>query len=73
MSKFQKSVFWPLVLPVPTVLLVILIGTIVLIPRWVETNARDNAVRAKKKTVQQFMTLRGYYTRSVIKKDVGER
>lgn len=62
--------FWPLVLPVPTVLLVILIGAVVLIPRSVETNARDNAVRAGKKTVQQFKTLRGYYTRSVIKKTV---
>lgn len=70
MTVLQKSVFWPLVLPVPTVMVIILVGSMVFIPRWVETNARDNAVRAGEQTVQQFKTLRGYYTKSVIKKTI---
>lgn len=63
-----KSLFWPLVLPVPVVVVFLLVATLIFIPRWVETSARENAVSAGEQTVKQFKTIRAYYTNSVIKK-----
>lgn len=70
MSLLNKSIFWPLVLPVPVVVVAILIGTMLFIPQWVESNTQENAVRAGTQTVKQFKTLRAYYTNNVIKKTI---
>ncbi|MBG04138.1 MAG: hypothetical protein CMM59_08680 [Rhodospirillaceae bacterium] len=68
MDKFRSSLFWPLVLPVPAVLIVLLIATAVLVPDWVDKAASESAITSGKQTVKQFKTIRAYYTKNVIVK-----
>lgn len=39
-----------------------------MVPKWVAENSTDNAIASAKSTVQQFKTIRGYYTKNVVKK-----
>jgi len=66
----SRSLSWRLVLPVP-VAVVICVGLIaMLVPGLMERNARDEAIRQGKQIAEQFKTIRGYYTKNVIKKVV---
>lgn len=70
MSRFRQSVVWMLVLPIPAAIIVAVIAVAVLVPRTIENNVRLGVIQDATQTVQQFKTLRGYYTANVIKKVV---
>lgn len=57
-------------LPVPAILVAGLVAAAILLPQQIETNTRASAVAAARTTVGQFKTIRGYYTKNVIKKAV---
>jgi len=65
---YQKSIVWKLALPLPIILICCVAAAWVFIPRMVTNNTRDAAVRSAVQTVKQFKTIRGYYTKNVIKK-----
>ncbi len=68
LGALKKSLVWQLVLPVP-IALVLGVGALSFyVPSAVEDNARAAAIQAATQTVGQFKTLRGYYTKHVIKK-----
>ncbi len=70
LSHFKSSIAWQLTLPVIAVAVVGLLAAWLFIPQAVIQNARDAAVRAAVQTADQFKTIRGYYTKNVIKKVV---
>ena len=67
-SLLKPSIVWWLVLPVPAILVAGLVAAAILLPQQIETNTRASAVAAARTTVGQFKTIRGYYTKNVIKK-----
>jgi methyl-accepting chemotaxis protein len=70
MGAFKQSVIWKLVLPVPVILAATLAAIWLFIPNMIADNVRNDAVRSAEETANQFKTLRGYYTRNVVKKAV---
>ncbi|OMH34063.1 methyl-accepting chemotaxis protein [Motiliproteus sp. MSK22-1] len=62
------GLFWKMALPVLGLFVIAILFLIFYIPQQVEKNAVDNVVLSAQKTVGQFKTLRGYYTKSIIKK-----
>jgi methyl-accepting chemotaxis protein len=71
MSILGKSIAWRLVLPIPTITILIVAAAWILVPAATTQNARDGAVAAALQTVNQFKTIRAYYTQNVIKKVLG--
>jgi len=67
-SRLSQSVAWKLILPIPVFALIAILGVWWFVPSMVERNVRDDAVRAAAQTAGQFKTIRGYYTKSVVKK-----
>jgi len=65
-----QSVMLKLVLPIPVVLMLVIAAIWYFVPQMVAENARADAVRAAVETANQFKVIRGYYTKSVIKKAV---
>ncbi|MDA0231692.1 MAG: methyl-accepting chemotaxis protein [Proteobacteria bacterium] len=68
MFNWGNTVAWRLVIPVPVILIVIIVGAWFVVPVWVTDNTRDAAVESAVRTAKQFKTIRGYYTKSVVKK-----
>ena len=64
----NKSLVWKLVLPVPVAILLGLLIAWFFIPGMVMDNARDIATNSALQTANQFKTIRGYYTKNIIKK-----
>jgi len=64
----RRSIIWRLILPVPIALLATIAAIWLVVPSMVADNARTEAVRSGQQTVNQFKTIRGYYTKNVIKK-----
>jgi methyl-accepting chemotaxis protein len=62
------SVIWPLVLPVPLVLFLILAVLGFWLPDRIAENIRVDATKAARQTAEQFKLIRAYYTQFVIKK-----
>jgi len=71
MKAKRRSIAWRLVLPAPLMVALCLAAAWWFVPRWAERNAIDGAVQAAVQTVNQFKTLRGYYTENVVKKATG--
>lgn len=67
-----KSVLWKLVLPVPVFIVVGLILLVFGLPAVTKTIVSQNAVDQATSLVEQFKTIRGYYTKNVIKKIVAD-
>ena len=70
MISLKSSIAWKLILPVPVALVICVAATWFLLPQQIAQNARADAVRAAEQTAKQFKTIRGYYTKNVIKKAV---
>lgn len=68
MGFLTSSVAWRLILPVPIVLIGLIVAAWVFVPRIVADSARDTAVSNATDIVAQFKSIRGYYTKNVIKK-----
>ena len=70
MSKLTRSIVFKLVLPVPIGLAAAVLVIWTFVPSMIADNVRADAVRAAQQTASQFKTIRGYYTKNVIKKAV---
>ncbi len=68
----KKSLFWQLFTPISLVFTVCIIALALLIPNMVHKNTEQEAIAQAETTVQQFKTLRAYYTKNVIKKIAGK-
>ncbi|MBT3810654.1 MAG: DUF3365 domain-containing protein [Rhodospirillaceae bacterium] len=68
MNRFGNSIAWRLILPIPVVLVVMIAVAWYFLPRAIADNVRESAVQSAVQTVNQFKTLRGYYTKNIIKK-----
>ncbi len=64
----KKSIFAAIIWPIPIVVGLAILLAWIIIPRITENNAREEALKASSEMVGQFKTLRGYYTKNVIKK-----
>ena len=70
MPATMRSLVWKLVLPVPIGLAIAVLAIWLTVPDMIASNIRDEAVRSAEQTANQFKTVRGYYTKNVIKKAV---
>ena len=70
MFRRKISVVWKLLLPLPVALVIGLVAIWLTLPEMVAENTRDSAVNNATQIVNQFKTLRGYYTKAVIKKAI---
>ncbi len=67
---FTKSITWQLLLPLPVALVLGVVASWILVPSAVKDNTISSATESAIQTANQFKTLRGYYTRNVVKKAV---
>ncbi len=67
----KKSLFWQLFTPISLIFAVCIIALALMIPNMVRKNTEQEAIAQAETTVQQFKTLRAYYTKNVIKKITG--
>ena len=64
----QSTIAWRLILPVPIAVAASIAAMALIVPNVTAENARDEAVRQGQQLADQFKTIRGYYTKNVIKK-----
>jgi methyl-accepting chemotaxis protein len=64
----KLSLFWKLLVPVAIVFVVGIISLAFWVPALIEKNATEVAIQDAERSVNQFKTLRGYYTKNVVKK-----
>ncbi|WLQ16403.1 methyl-accepting chemotaxis protein [Hahella aquimaris] len=67
----RLSLIWKITLPVIVVFTLSVIAIYIYIPKAVEANAISEATASAEQVVQQFKTLRGYYTKNVVQKVLG--
>ena len=72
MQLINRYIFWKIFLPIISLFLIGAILAAWLIPMAYESNVHDDAVASARKTVEQFKTLRAYYTKNVVKKALAE-
>ncbi len=65
-----KSLSWRLILPVPIAIILCVTAIAILVPKIMAENAMNEATRQGQQIADQFKTIRGYYTKNVIKKVV---
>ncbi len=68
MNKTSQSILWKLVLPIPIAVVLTIIAAAIFMPKYLAENARQDAIQTATQVASQFKTMRGYYTRNVIKK-----
>ncbi|MCP4289760.1 MAG: hypothetical protein GY792_35945, partial [Gammaproteobacteria bacterium] len=54
-------------MPVVAIGILVLASISILVPSLLKSNVIDNAMLEATRTVQQFKTIRGYYTQNIIK------
>ena len=67
MAFWRKSLLWQLLLPAPLAAVLLFCGWLWL-PGMIQSDIVNGAVISAEETVNQFKTLRAYYTQNVIKK-----
>jgi len=67
----KKSLFWQLFTPISLIFTLCIIALALMIPNMVHKNTEQEAITQAETTVQQFKTLRAYYTKHIIKKIAG--
>ncbi len=68
----KRSLILELILPIPVLLVVAIGAAWFLVPALIAENARNDAIRSGTQIANQFKTIRGYYTKNVIKKAVAD-
>ncbi len=68
----KVKILWQVVVPIATVVILGVLGSLLLFPNFVRTSMVREAVQSSTQTANQFKTLRGYYTANVIAKVVAE-
>lgn len=64
----KSSLFWKLILPVVVFIVTVAVVLFLYIPHAIQSSAVSEATRTAENMVQQYKTLRGYYTENVVKK-----
>ncbi len=64
----NKSIFASIIWPVPIIISLAILIAWIIVPNIAENSAREEALKSSEDMVNQFKTLRGYYTKNVIKK-----
>ncbi|HJV03426.1 MAG TPA: DUF3365 domain-containing protein [Burkholderiaceae bacterium] len=67
-SAAPRSLFWKLFLPIGAALGLCALAAAIVVPRYIERNAEQEAVSAARETARQFTVLRQYYTANVVAK-----
>ncbi len=67
-TVFNGGISRRLILPIPIALLLAILFIWFIVPSMIADNARIEAVRAGEQIVQQFKTIRAYYTKNIVKK-----
>ncbi len=70
--KKNKTIVWLLVLPIPTAILFSIILAWLILPQLISGNVEEDAILSAKQTVIQFKKIRGYYTKNIIEKVLGD-
>lgn len=68
----ERSVAWKLILPIPLFAFAAIFAVWWFVPPMVERNVREDATQAAIQTAGQFKAIRGYYTKSVVKKALAD-
>lgn len=66
LDKYRSTIVWKLILPVPIMAIVGVLLVSFFLPKAIVNNSVEMAIENAKQTVNQFKTLRAYYTRNVI-------
>ncbi len=64
----KQSIVWQMLLPIPIVSGIAIAGAAYFVPPLIASDAVESALADAQRTVNQFRTLRGYYTRAVVAK-----
>ena len=72
MNFIKNSIFIKIALPVALTFAVGIVVLTLSVPKFLKTNATEDAITSAQATVSQFKTLRKYYVENVIKKVVGK-
>jgi len=72
MFNLKASIFNAVIWSIPIVMGFAIVVSSFLVPALTENNARTEAQRSAAEMVNQFKTLRGYYTKNIIKKVLAE-
>lgn len=69
-SKLQRlnSLEWRLLAPVPVIVVIATILVWVVVPRVVDANATNEAIRAGQQIAAQLKKIRAYYTENIVNK-----
>jgi methyl-accepting chemotaxis protein len=63
-----KSIAWKIILPIPIAFVVGVAALALWLPKAIESDVKQTAIKNATQTVNQFKTIRGYYTKNIIKK-----
>lgn len=66
----SATISWRLILPIPIALVICVAAIALILPKIMAENAKTEATRMGQQVASQFKTIRGYYTKNVIKKVV---
>jgi len=67
-SIFSGGIARRLILPIPLAFLAAIVGIWLIVPNMIADNATSEAIRTSGQIVNQFKTIRAYYTKNVVKK-----
>ena len=67
-TGFFSSLAWKILVPVPAATAVVILSLWFVLPSVIAENVRHDAASAAQKIVNQYKTIRGYYTDNVVKK-----
>lgn len=69
-ARARRTISWKIVLPIPVFAALAVAAIWITVPPVIEGNVRGDAIRSAEQTASMFKTIRGYYTRNVVKKAV---
>jgi len=67
-ESMKHSVVWQMLLPIPIVSGIAIAAAAYFVPPLIASDAVESALTEAQRTVSQFRTLRGYYTKAVVAK-----
>ncbi len=70
MNFSHHSIVWRLILPIPAAVMILVAGLWFWLPERVGNDVTEATIASATQTANQFKTIRGYYTKNVIKKAV---
>lgn len=68
----RQTISWKIVAPIPIFAAIAVAAIWITVPSVIEGNVRNDAIQSAEQTASMFKTIRGYYTRNVVKKAVAD-